>query len=145
MDQSDLALFQGFKKHDIPGFPTLQHFNYSEFDSPDEPGSGTKMDLEFLKTLDWIRDACGFPFKITSGYRTAAHNQALKDAGHKAVDDSAHTKGKACDIAIANSSQRMEIVKMALRYGISRIGLGDTFIHLDCDIEKPRMVIWLYG
>lgn len=145
MRPEDITLFSGFKTSENVGFPELRHFHYSEFDSPDETGSGIKMDMEFLKTIDYIRDACGFPFKINSGYRSPAHNEALKAAGQEAVDDSAHTKGKACDIAIADSSQRMTLVKTALKYGIYRIGIGSTFIHLDSDMDKPRMVMWLYS
>jgi len=141
MKPEDQLLFQGFKAQGSP----MKYFKLNEFDSPDSPGSGSMMDIEFLKVLDKIREDCGFPFKITSGYRTEAHNQALKDTGQEAVDDSAHTRGKACDIAIYNGSQRMALVKTALKYGINRCGIGKTFCHLDSDITKPRMVMWLYS
>lgn len=48
----------------------MKWFNYSEFDSPDEPGSGHYMDQEFLDMLDEARSRAGIPFVITSGYRT---------------------------------------------------------------------------
>ena len=46
----------------------MKHFKLEEFDSPDMPGSGQNMDVEFLEKLDMLRGACGFPFKINSGY-----------------------------------------------------------------------------
>ena len=58
----------------------LTYFNFEEFDSPDEIGSGLpkcqggKMDLDFLHKLDEARTIAGVPFKITSGYRTPEHN-----------------------------------------------------------------------
>lgn len=125
--------------------PNLRYFMLSEFDSPDEPGSGKNMNVGFLKLLDQLRHVCGFPFTITSGYRTPAHNQSLKDGGRKSVDDSAHTKGFAADIATDSSWARITIVKTALDLGINRIGVGKNFVHVDVDPEKPKDVMWLYG
>jgi len=55
----------------------MRFFQYSEFDSPDAPGSGHFMDPHFMELLDRIREQAGFPFIINSGYRTAAHNLAV--------------------------------------------------------------------
>ena len=46
-----------------------QYFHISEFDSPDEPGSGAGMSHKFLRMLDEARDIAGVPCKINSGYR----------------------------------------------------------------------------
>ena len=48
----------------------LEYFKIREFDSPDEVGSGDKMNTEFLEMLDCARSYAGIPFKINSGYRT---------------------------------------------------------------------------
>ena len=73
----------------------FKHFSYSEFDSPDLPGSGkTKMSTEFIHKLDRIRERAGFPFIITSGYRTDSHNAAVGG-----VSNSSHKKGLAVDIS----------------------------------------------
>ena len=55
----------------------MKYFKLSEFDSPDLVGSGEAMDREFLSKLDQARSLCDIPFKITSGYRTEAHNKKV--------------------------------------------------------------------
>lgn len=42
----------------------LKYFSIQDFDSPDEPGSGTLMDEEFLLLLDKAREISGTPYRI---------------------------------------------------------------------------------
>ena len=101
----------------------MKYFEFSEFDSPDEVGSGRRfMDSDFLSMLDNARDIAGIPFKITSGYRTPSHNAyvggvqpGLKSKG------SSHLFGYAADIA-CNSGQQREIIVAALIKAGIRIG-----------------------
>jgi uncharacterized protein YcbK (DUF882 family) len=119
----------------------IKHFQPSEFDSPDEPGSGfAHFSLIFALKLDEMREEAGFPFIVDSGYRTVAHNASLEGA----VDGSAHCSGLAVDLACRTSGQRMRLVELALKHDIRRIGIGKTFVHLDIDSTKPKNVIWLY-
>lgn len=115
------------------------HFTYSEFDSPDEPGSGKNMSRTFLNRLDSSRDMCYFPFVITSGFRTKAHNNKVGG-----VDSSAHTRGYAADIACNQSHQRYDLIRSLISAGFNRIGIASNFIHVDCDPDKPTNVIWTY-
>jgi len=117
----------------------IEYFKPSEFDSPDEPGSGQKMEEMFVKRLDYIRDELGTPLRINSGYRTEAHN---KSVGGK--PGSAHTLGLAADLRCEHSTVRFKLVKLALLVDFTRIGIGKTFIHLDDDRSKPQQVMWLY-
>lgn len=117
----------------------LKNFDLKEFDSPDLPNSGKNMDKEFLRNLDELRTACGFPFVVTSGYRTQYYN--TKVGG---VANSAHTRGLAVDIACVDSHRRYLIVYNAPLFGITRIGIGKNFIHLDMDRNLVSSVIWLY-
>lgn len=123
----------------------FKYFNWSEFDSPDKPGSGKEqMNEAFIHKLDAIREEAGFPFIITSGYRTPAHN--AKVGG---VPNSSHVKGLAVDIAAVNipgvTDARERIAKAAIRNGITRIGWGNTFIHLDIDPDKTQNIVWGYN
>lgn len=117
----------------------IKYFVPKEFDSPDLPGSGEGMKFGFVKKLDILRDECGFPLAVESGIRTPKHN---KDVGGE--DDSAHLTGEAADIRCINSRTRYIILANAIRLGFSRIGIGDTFIHLDDSTTLDPRVCWLY-
>jgi zinc D-Ala-D-Ala carboxypeptidase len=119
----------------------LKYFTLKEFDSPDEPGSGSKMDKKFLEKLDYARHNAGVPFKINSGYRSKKWN--LKVGGRVG---SSHTGdvGLAADIHCVGSRNRALIIKALLDVGINRIGIAKTFIHCDVDKQKDQDVFWLY-
>ena len=117
----------------------LKYFKVSEFDSPDEPGSGYKMDKEFLMKLDYARGIAGFPFVLTSAFRTKARNQLV---GGRV--GSSHLKGLAVDIAYYGSRERYIILQSLMQVGITRFGIGKGFIHCDVDKSKDPDVIWLY-
>lgn len=116
-----------------------QYFDYSEFDSKDKPGSGIYMSRLFVNKLTRIRELCNFPFFISSGFRTPEYNRKIG-----ASPTSSHLLGIACDIRVNNSFERYKVVENALKCGVSRIGLANTFIHLDIDTDKIHGVIWLY-
>ena len=118
----------------------LTYFDIKEFDSPDEFGSGYRMDKDFLRRLDTARGIAGIPFKINSGYRTAHHN----DNVIKARVGSSHKKGLAADIGYYGSRERYLILNALMQVGINRIGIAKTFIHCDVDKNKDEDVIWLY-
>jgi zinc D-Ala-D-Ala carboxypeptidase len=118
----------------------VKHFLFSEFDSPDVPGSGSNMDKHFLDLLDQMRDEAGIPFTINSGYRTKEYNATL----HEATPNSAHTRGMAVDIAAPSGVEKWLIVDAAIKANIRRIGIGKTFIHVDIDGTLPYPSIWLY-
>lgn len=95
---------------------------------------------ELMKIVDTMRGECGFPFIITSGYRTPEYNATLTDS----VSDSAHCTGEAIDLACNDSTKRMKMVQSAIKNGINRIGVSSTFIHLDIAKDKPLNVMWTY-
>ena len=109
----------------------LKYFKLSEFDSPDELGSGSKMDKKFLEKLDYASHNADVPFKINSGYRTTEWNAHI---GGRV--GSSHIKGLAADIHCSGSRDRALIIKSLLEVGITRIGIGRTFIH--CDVDKKK-------
>jgi uncharacterized protein YcbK (DUF882 family) len=117
----------------------MRYFEQIEFDSPDELGSGVKMDKNFLTLLELARGVADIPFRITSGYRTVKHNKFI---GGKR--DSSHLRGLAADISVADSRSRSIILNALISVGFNRIGIGKTFIHVDKDVNKSRNVYWLY-
>ena len=125
---------------------TLKYFKLSEFDSPDLEGSGSNMNYTFLEKLDQARGLAGIPFKITSGFRTEAYQDDLTRRGYKTAKKgtSPHLKGLAADISVKDSRQRFIVINSLLLAGFTRIGIADTFIHVDLDTEKSQNVIWTY-
>lgn len=117
----------------------LKYFDVSEFASPDEIGSGSKMNKTFLEKLDYARHNAGVPFVITSGYRTEERNKLV---GGRV--GSSHLKGLAADISYTGSRERFLIINSLLDVGINRIGIHKSFIHCDVDNLKDSKVIWLY-
>ena len=117
----------------------LKYFKLSEFDSPDDKGSGENMKEVALKGFDKARGYAGISFNVNSGFRTKKHN---KKVGGKA--NSAHTKGYAADFKCTNSANRLKMLTALIKAGCKRIGIAKTFIHADFDPKLPQEVIWLY-
>lgn len=119
----------------------MKYFRLAEFDSPDSPGTGAKMDPSFLEMLDTARGWVGLPFRITSGFRTPSHNQVVGG-----VPNSSHCKGYASDISIYGW-QEADVVRLIanlVKVGFRRIGRAKTFVHVDSDPDKKE-AYWDYS
>jgi len=100
-----------------------------------------KMSKDFIHLLDELREECGFPFIITSGYRSPDHSiERYKD------NPGTHTQGIASDIRVGDGNQRYKIVEQAIYLGFTGIGIAKEFIHLDTRVlnGKEEPVIWCY-
>ena len=117
----------------------MKYFKLSEFDSPDILGSGKNMNEEFLYMLDAARKIYGKPMRVNSGYRSEAHNKKVGG-----VSSSSHLKGLAADISCKNSNERFEMLQAFIKAGFKRIGIANSFIHIDNDKDKSQNVIWTY-
>ncbi len=115
---------------------TYKYFKVSDFDCQ-ETGEN-RMEEEFIKRLDLLRGACGFPFIVTSGYRDPSHSVER----NKKNGGGMHTKGVAADIRILNGKQRYDIIKNAMAMGFTGIGIAKTFVHVDTREDTP--VVWTY-
>ena len=124
----------------------MKYFELSEFDSPDEVGSGKIMDEAFLEQIDLAREYAQIPFKINSGVRTPSHNAyvggSLPDPMRN-KKGSSHLYGYAADIACNNSADREIILAAVIKAGFRRVGIANTFIHIDNDPDK-NAAVWLY-
>ena len=91
-----------------------------------------------IDKLDLLREACGFPFIITSGYRDPTHPIEAKkaNAGTPAL-------GLAADIKVNNGVERYTIDRDPIKLGFRGIGIANTFVHVDVRDAKPS-VMWTY-
>ena len=113
----------------------MRFFDKSEFDC--QYTGENKMNPEFLEKLDKLREICGFPFVITSGYRSPDHPiEAAKDS------PGTHSQGIAADIAMASSANRYKLINYAFQQGFTGVGVAPSFIHLDIRDTVP--VLWTY-
>lgn len=100
------------------------------------------MEQVFIDLLDAIREECGFPFVVTSGYRSPEHS--IEKRKEKA---GSHAMGCAIDI-LATSQQKYKIMEVAKKHGITRFGINKVFIHMDIadryDSRFPADVVWAY-
>lgn len=113
----------------------FKYFNIKDFDCQ-ETGEND-IDFDFVTKLDALREACGFPFIITSGYRSPNHSiEASKDK------PGTHAQGIAADIKVSGGSQRMKLVKQALALGFTGVGVAKGFVHVD--VRQTMPVLWCY-
>lgn len=99
------------------------------------------MNERFISVLQDIRTEYGRPMRITSGYRHPTHPVEAR----KQRSDGEHTRGLCADIACTNSADRYDLVRIALKHGITRIGIAKTFVHLGLGGPGlPPNVIWEY-
>ena len=113
----------------------MKYFTVDEFNC--QYTGENQMDPEFMEKVDKLREHCGFPFVITSGYRSPSHPiEAKKDV------PGTHAQGIAADIKITSSAQRYSIIKGALEHGFTGLGVAGDFIHLDTRGSVP--VMWVY-
>ena len=96
------------------------------------------MDEDFLSKLDEAREFAGIPFSINSAYRSSEHPLSIKNPS------SSHIKGLAVDIKATDSTTRFKIIEALISVGFTRIGIADTFIHVDMDFDKRQDIIWTY-
>jgi zinc D-Ala-D-Ala carboxypeptidase len=114
----------------------IKHFTKEEFACPD--CGVCEMDMDFVKSIDDIRDTLDMPLFIMSGYRCAKHNEEVDGK-----PNSAHLRGKAADIKMELSRSRYVFMRIALKT-FKRVGIGKTFIHVDIDETLPQLVAWMY-
>ena len=75
---------------------------------------------------------------VHSAYRSPEHPLSIKNP------TSSHIKGLAVDIKATDSSTRFKVIEALVSVGFTRLGIADTFIHVDWDFDKSQEVIWTY-
>lgn len=94
------------------------------------------LDQGFLDKLQALRDLCGFPLVISSGYRCPKHpEEAKKDKpGY-------HSWCQAVDIVKPQGERAYILLANAIKLGFTGIGVSNKFIHLDI---RPDKAVWGY-
>ena len=100
-----------------------EHFTREEF--ADRATGACRMNAGVVDTIAAIRAQVGFPMRITSGYRTEEHNRAVGGGRY-----SAHLEGMAADVSVTGE-MAFSVVKAALKFGVTGVGIYPTFVHLD--------------
>ena len=88
-----------------------------------------KIEHELIDKLQALRTDCGFPFKITSGFRCADHPVEIKKS-----KPGTHALGLAADIGV-RGKQALEIISKATDYGFTGIG-GENFVYVFIILEN---------
>lgn len=116
-----------------------RYFSEREFNKCSPSCSREDMDQSFLNIMDKIRELVDRPLTITSAYRSTEYDKSKGRSGN-----SAHTKGVGVDFKAVDSAVRYAIIEAAISLGVNRIGVGETFVHVDIDKSLPQNVIWTY-
>ena len=91
------------------------------------------------RVMDFVREEVGHPLVPTSGYRCSQHPEEAKKPS-----PGEHSYGCAVDFPFRNSSELWKMVFAAKTIGVTRIGIGNGFIHLGVSNIFPQNVIWTY-
>ena len=101
-------------------------------------------DEDFLELINSIREECGFPLHVSSGYRCPEHpKEAAKE------NPGSHSTGRAVDLQVSHEKAHRVLV-VALEHGVKRVGvhqkgpLKERFIHLDCADMFYSPTVWSY-
>ena len=114
----------------------MKYFTESEFNEFE------KMDPKLLEKLDQLREAYGYPIKLTSTYRSPDHPIEAKKA-----KPGEHAYGAAVDIACVGGEATFKLVKAAIKVGFTRIGISrkNNFVHVGIGYDgAPPITIWTY-
>jgi len=92
-----------------------------------------------LAFINAVRHRLGKPLIAKSACRCPYHNR--EEGGAETSD---HLTGEGVDLKAIHSHTRYVILDMAFEYGIRRIGLAKTFIHIGINKDNPQEVFWIY-
>ncbi len=104
-------------------------------------GQTQNLDQALVAVLDELELRMGFELTINSGYRDKEHNH---DVG--GVENSEHTMdpAQAADVLCVRASTRYRMLRELYAMHITRIGIGETFIHVGVSTDHPIEVAWHY-
>lgn len=123
---------RGQKHHLSPSFTA------NEFECQCKKCDVQMISSDLIKSLQKVRNMVG-PLIVTSGFRCAAHQAALRGSGIlTAVGTSQHELGNAADIRAPN----MALLQQVVEEEFDAVGYASTFFHVDTRRDKERR--WKY-
>ncbi len=138
-----------------------EHLTWAEMACKDDPDPAKRTPypaiwrsdraVELAKAFERVRELCGFPLIVNSGYRTAVYNDRIGGAAK-----SQHVEGRALDLRpVPFTKANLKALKMAAYKardeGLFRgLGVYPGFIHIDtrrgASTDDPgRRVTWVNG
>ena len=93
----------------------------------------------FFDKVNTVREIINHPLTVTSWCRCPNHNARV---GGKST--SSHLKGLAVDLHAFTNYIRYRILLAVGSVGFRGVGVGEDFIHLDDDPDKPPNRFWIY-
>jgi len=115
----------------------FKYFKLEDFECSETGENNISHD--FVHRLDDLREACGIPFYITSGFRSKEHSVEKRKAK---PGTGTHARGIAADIAVQGGVERLLLVEKALELGFKGVGVAKGFVHVDMRDTTP--VLWCY-
>lgn len=107
-----------------------------------------EIDPALITVVQQIRSLCGYPLRISSGYRCPDHPAEARKS-----TPGTHTEGLAADIAVSHERAH-SVLKYALRHstvtgvGVNQKGgVEQRFVHVDIAPRaptRPRPHVWSY-
>ena len=99
-----------------------------------------RLNQKFLDKLNLSREDAGISFPANSMCRCANHNHEVggKSWSSHLIDkvDGTECESFAADISTIDSASRFKILRSLFKIGFRRIGIYETFIHVDDDPSR---------
>lgn len=139
--KTKIPLVEWQKQHGYTGGRVAKYIDLIT-DNITSDGGELHLSATILDVFDKLRERYGKPIKITSGYRTEAHQKRLIAEGFLAAKTSPHCRGYALDVDIPNETEGIKLLGLLReirREYDGRIRIGwkkywkykQTLIHID--------------
>jgi len=123
-----------------------ENFSFNEFVNPEDPEKPSGTALRYMielceKVLEPLRAHLGKPIKVTSGFRSPAHNAKIGGA-----KNSLHTTGMAADIAVGGIPEQIKVAAFLSKLNdVGGIGLYESkgIVHVDIRPHVGKPAMWL--
>lgn len=115
----------------------LKYFTPEEFQRCIPPCHDYDMSERFMSRLDRMRAIYGKPMVLNSAYRSPEW-----ELSHGRAGTSTHCEGHAVDVRCA-PEDRLQMLTAAFMAGFRRIGIAETYLHLDDSVDRVQTT-WLY-